>query len=70
MARTIDTIEAIDGAEHDRQDIHALRDDELDLVSGGDVYMHSPRGSSDRTSGGPDPAPPPILRCLLHLLGL
>jgi hypothetical protein len=48
MTRT-DTLEVADAGQFSQR-MGALRDDELDQVSGGDVYMHNPKGSNNRYS--------------------
>ena len=55
MTNTTDAIKASKGAACGR-DVRVLQDDELALVGGGDMYMHSPRGSSGRSVGGGNPA--------------
>jgi hypothetical protein len=50
MTRITDTAQA--GIRKDcHQDMRELRDDELSAVSGGDCYMHMPRGSNNRLVG-------------------
>ena len=51
------TIFAMEGAAPDH--VRALRDEELDLVGGGDVYMQGPRGSIQRPES-PTVLPSPV----------